>query len=212
MDDLRVAPVMAYGDWQNNGEMIEDCARLGYLQIGWRVLDPTYGLGTFWKLWRPVALTACDLDKTKSPVGDSVDFTALPWADRSFDAVVLDPPYKLNGTPDPAIDARYGTDTPTRWQDRMALIRAGITECARVLGDGYLLLKCADQVCSGKVRWQTDEFTETARSCGLGKVDRLDFPSYRPQPDGRAQVHARRNTSTLLVFKRGWSSSDRTDA
>ena len=90
----------------------------------------------------------------------------------------------------------------------MALIRAGIGECARVLADGYLLLKCMDQVCSGKVRWQTDEFTEHARRCGLGKVNKSDFPSYRPQPSGRSQKHARRNTSSLLVFQRGYTSSD----
>lgn len=203
-----VAPVLAFGDWPTNAEMIEDCARLGYLRSDWKTLDPTYGLGTFWKRWRPTDLVMCDLMEAKSPIGYSVDFTALPFADRSFDCVVFDPPYKLNGTPDEAVDARYGVHVPTRWQDRMVLIRRGIEECARVLGDGYLLLKCQDQVCSGRKRWQTDEFTKHADLCGLGKVDRLDLDSYRPQPNGRRQVHARTNTSTLLVFKRDWWTSD----
>jgi hypothetical protein len=203
-----VAPVMAFGDRQDNGVLIEDCASLGYLRADWATLDPTYGEGTFWKRWRPDHLVGCDLDPTRSPIGRAVDFTELPWDDRSFDAVVFDPPYKLNGTPDEAIDQRYGVHLPTRWQDRMALIRRGLEECARVLGDGYLLVKCQDQVCSGRVRWQTDEFTKHAETLGLGKVDRLDFPSYRPQPNGRRQVHARRNTSSLLVFKRGWWTSD----
>ncbi len=200
------SPVMAFGAWPSNAEMIEDCARLGYLRPEWRTLDPTYGYGTFWKLWRPTELVACDLDLARSPAGFPVDFTDLPFRDEAFDAVVFDPPYKLNGTPDPAADLRYGIQVPTRWQDRMALIRRGLEECSRVLGGGYLLVKCQDQVCSGRVRWQTDEFTVHARLCGLGKVDRFDFPSYRPQPNGRRQVHARRNTSSLLIFTRGWVS------
>lgn len=209
------SPVMAFGEWASNAEMIEDCARLGYLRKTDYVLDATYGQGTFWKRWSPNQLLANDLYVTpKTKIGNVVgfrrfDFTAFPenW-ERSFDCVVFDPPYKLNGTPDVGIDQRYGVHEPTRWQDRMALIRRGIEECARVLGKGYLLVKCQDQVCSGKVRWQTDEFTDHAKRCGLGKVDRFDFPSYRPQPNGRRQVHARRNNSTLLVFKRGWWTSD----
>ena len=35
--------------WATNAEMIEDVARLGYLDGS--VLDVTYGLGTFWKNW-----------------------------------------------------------------------------------------------------------------------------------------------------------------
>lgn len=197
-------PVMAFGDWRSNADLIADCARLGYLHEDWYTLDPTYGAGTFWKAWRPVTLVATDIDPRRSPWGDSVDFTKLPWSDRLFDAVVFDPPYKLNGTPDPTVDKRYGIHQPARWQDRMELIRLGVHECARVLGRGYLLIKCQDQVCSGKVRWQTDEITKWAAACGLGKVDRLDFPTYRPQPKGRRQVHAARNTSQMLIFKRGW--------
>ncbi len=206
MTTAMVKPVMAFGGWRNNAEMVEDCARLGYLRSDWHTLDPTYGHGTFWKRWRPARLFACDLDLTRSPVGFPVDFTDLPFGDERFDAVVFDPPYKLNGTPDPAADLRYGTQLPTRWQDRMALIRRGLEECSRVLGAGYLLVKCQDQVCSGKVRWQTDMVTDHLRRLGLGKVDRFDYPSWRPQPAGRRQVHAARNTSQMLVFRRGWAS------
>lgn len=200
-------PVMAINQWRSNAELIEDCARLGYLRREWVTLDPTFGHGTFWKNWCPETLVACDLDPAKSPIGHAVDFTALSyWPDGFFDAVVFDPPYKLNGTPDDTVDKRYGVHTPTRWQDRMELIEDGIDECSRVLGEGYFLLKCQDQVCSGKVRWQTRVFADRARVNGLGLVDRFDFVSYRAQPAGRRQVHARRNASTLLVFRRGWTS------
>jgi hypothetical protein len=201
------APVMAIHNWASNADLIAACARLGYLQPDWVTLDPTYGYGTFWQTWRPNHLTASDLDRDKSPAGFSVDFTELPWDDNTFDAVVFDPPYKLNGNPSDTdgSDERYGVHVYTDWRERMRLIRDGITECDRVYnGTGTLLLKCQDQVCSGKERWQTIEFANHAATLGLGLVDRFDILSYRPQPAGRRQVHARRNSSTLLVFKRGW--------
>lgn len=213
MSGLAVAlPVMAYGSWPNNGALIADVARLGYLDG--RVLDCTFGYGTFWRDWQPGLLVRWDLDPAKSPdCLDGVDFTRLPVGDRSFDAVVFDPPYKLNGRPDAAVDERYGVHEVSRWQDRMALMRAGLVECCRV-ARLHVLVKCQDQVCSGRVRWQTDEMTDAARAQGFGKVDRFDFETYRPQPgsnpDGspRRQVHARRNTSSLLVFRRNWWTSD----
>lgn len=199
-----MSEILAIDKWASNADLIADCAKLGYLRWDWFTLDPTYGHGTFWQKWRPDELYACDASPEKSPCGLSIDFTAMPFADRYFDCVVFDPPYKLNGTPDEAVDARYGVDVPTRWQDRLDLIRRGVVECARVLGDGYLLVKCQDQVCSGKVRWQTVDVIIQAGVCGLHLVDRFDFLSHRPQPAGRRQVHARRNASTLLVFKRDW--------
>lgn len=201
-----LGPVMSIDKWPTNGELIRDCARLGYLRSDWKTLDPTWGYGTFWKLWRPLDLVASDIDPDKSPVGYSVDFTDMPWSSASMRCVVFDPPYKLNGNPSDTdgADERYGVHVYTDWRDRMKLILAGVDECARVLGDGYLLVKCQDQVCSGKKRWQTDAITHRAERWGLGKVDRLDIMSYRPQPEGRSQRHARQCSSQLLVFKRGW--------
>jgi SAM-dependent methyltransferase len=196
--------IKAATNWPTNGDMIADVARLGYLQPDWAVLDTSHGLGTFWTRWRPeTPLTACDLNQDKSPWGVSVDFRSMPFGDAEFDAVVLDGPYRLNGTPDATFDERYGTDEVSTWQDRMQLIRDGITECVRVLKPkGILLVKCADQVCSGKVRWQTIDFTLHAEKHGCELVDSLLFLGGRPQPAGRRQIHARRNYSTLLIFRK----------
>lgn len=192
-------PVMAVDRWPTNGHLIADCARLGYLYG--RVLDCTWGQGTFWNEYLPDELWACDGDLDKSPLGEAVDFRALPFSPRFFDCVVFDPPYKLNGT-DQGEGKRYGTEKPMRWQDRMELIAHGTVECARVLGDGYLLVKCQDQVCSGSVRWQTELVADAANLMGLSRVDRFDFIGGRPQPEGRSARHARHNASQLLVFKR----------
>lgn len=211
-----MAEILSFGTYKNNAEVIVACRDLGYLDDESSVWDSTYGEGNFWNLWRPKCLFATDLDENKGRHNHQaflygghdqggVDFTDTGFSDRIFYNVVFDPPYKLNGTEQIYIENDiYGVRESARWQDRMDLIRRGVVECARVLGDGYLLVKCQDQVCSGKIRWQTDEVTKWAAECGLGKVDRLDMVSYRPQPKGRSQKHSRRNTSSMLIFKRGW--------
>lgn len=205
----------------DNGELIADVVKLGYIQRHDRVLDATYGKGTFWKTWKPMHLTYHDIKV------DGVDFRDLPYTDDHFEVVVFDPPYKLNGTPDETVDERYGVDVPADWRERMKLMHEGVLECLRVLAPkGYLLVKCQDQVCSGKVRWQTDAFTEWLCGARWGpdeehgewspepqpgpcrKVDQLHFLGYRAQPDGRRQVHARHNFSTLLIFKKGERSDN----
>lgn len=206
-----MSAILAAHAWPTNAHLIEDVAALGHLRAEWSTLDPTYGLGVFWKRWRPEALTCHDLDPAEAPHGPA-DFRALPYRADAFDAVVFDPPYKLNGTPSDA-EERYGTHKATRWQDRMALIERGVQECARVVKPGgYLLVKCQDQVCSGKVRWQTDLVTNALELYGWEKVDRMDLLSYRPQPAGTSQVHARRNSSQLLVFRAGTETVTRSSS
>jgi SAM-dependent methyltransferase len=203
--------VMAAHNWATNADLIADCAKLGYLHEDWLTLDCTYGEGVFWRKFRPQQLVCSDLvakgDHALAAMFGGfmrADFTALPFADNTFQAVVFDPPYRLNGTPTQAMDERYGIHTPTRWQDRMSLMQCGFIECHRVLAPGgFLLVKCQNQVCSGRVRWQVDIFGYIGLLLGMEKVDQLDFlTNPRPQPEGRRQQHARRNASTLLVFRK----------
>lgn len=195
------ASVLAAYAWPTNGHLMADVARLGYLNGS--VLDVTYGKGVFWKIYKPLDLT------THAIKIDGVDFRHLPHPDRSFDVVVLDPSFKLNGTPTKDVDERYGVDVPSRWQDRMQMIRDGMTECSRV-ARYYLLLKCQAQVVSGHVRWQDLEFANHGISLGLTLVDRFDMlGTGRPQPertrrDGNPSVqqHAYGRPSSLLVFQK----------
>jgi hypothetical protein len=92
--------------WPTNGHLIADAAKL-HISPDAVVLDPTYGRGTWWTVFRPAHLIAHDLHL------DGVDFRALPEPDDAVDVVAFDPPYKLNGTPTPAVDARYGWTAPT---------------------------------------------------------------------------------------------------
>lgn len=197
-------PIRRATRWTTNGDLIAACHQLGYIRDEDKVLDPTYGNGRWWTTWKPKALVASDLNPAKSPFGIGVDFLELPWPSPEFDVVAFDPPYKLNGTATPAIDEPYGVEVYASWCDRHDLIAMGMTECARVLRPGgILLVKCQDQVCGGRVRWQTLEFANHGiDAIGMRLVDRLDMLGGRPQPKGRTQRTAHANYSTLLVFQK----------
>lgn len=194
-----------------NATIIRDCVTLGYIPdaVGSAVLDVTWGLGKFWTLVHPAGLLGSDLDPAKSPTGTLVDFTALPYADGFARAVIFDPPYKLDPSPSASgpsysnMNHKYGVIVGTSPAVLHPLICEGITECVRVLGKkGHLLVKCQAQINSGREYWQDREFADHAEAQGCKMVDRFDLVGHRPQPAGRRQLHARRNHSTLLVFKK----------
>ena len=171
-----------------NAQAIHDLYRLGYLRDSDAILDVTWGEGAFWNTWTPARLVGTDLDPERAR--DQVaDFTNLSFENNSFDVVVFDPPYKLNGTSQKgdARDIRYGVAGDYRpRRDVQASINAGIGEGARV-ARRVLLVKCQDQTSSGSRRWQVFDATTTAIAIGCRLVDRLDVWSYRPQPAGRTQ-------------------------
>ena len=63
------------------------------------------------------------------------------------------------------------------------------------------MAKCMDQVCSGRVHWQTHMMAAHAEALGCRLVDSILVLGEREQPSGRRQVHVRRNYSTLLVLE-----------
>lgn len=221
MSDIEPVPILAALDWPENGHLIAACARLGYLDESWVTLDPTYGAGTWWKFWRPRDLV------TFNRAEDGSDFRNLPLEDASVDAVAFDPPYVSKGGRETsgiiAMDERYGQDdapaTPALLQD---LIDQGLTEMVRVCRKrGVILVKCQDYVSSGRY-WNGTYLTQrhAIETLGLHQIDRFEHyvKSPRPQPkrtrkgppgpDGKPtripspQVHARRNLSTLFVFRK----------
>lgn len=193
--------IRCIGDRRTNAELMADCAALGYLPEP--VLDATYGEGRFWNDYRPRILITNDLDPTTGAQWHH-DFRRLPQNSNSMRTVVLDPPYKLNGTSHgtgPATsDKGYGVDVYMPVAERHQMICDGITECVRV-SHGYVLVKCMDQVNAGSVCWQTRLFADAGEAAGATLVDTLHVNGYRKQPEGRRQLHARRDYSTLLVFE-----------
>lgn len=196
--------ILAATAWPKNADLIADVARLGYLNRDDYVVDPTYGRGKWWTIWRPDRLVAHDIDI------DGVDFRRLPHIAETFDVVAFDPPYvsvggrSTTGLPD--FHDRYGMDdAPKSPADLQRLIDGGLTEAWRVVRPGgIVLVKCQDYVSSGKLWPGTHRTLSAAYDFGFELLDRLEHVSLkpRPQPKGRRQVHARRNLSTLFVLKR----------
>lgn len=187
-------------DVRTNGELMAQCAELGYLPG--TVLDMTYGLGAFWNRYRPHTLIA--MDRYAGHVDLTADAICLPFANASIATVVYDPPYKLNGTSTGyglgAMDERYGVHgSYVPAAARHALLLDGVSEALRV-ATRYVLVKCADQISSGRYNAQTFMVWQRAMEHGATMVDMLHVVGGREQPSGTRQLHARRNYSSLLVF------------
>jgi DNA modification methylase len=198
--------ILAFGSRRTNAQLMNDCEDLGYIKG--RVLDCTYGKGSFWEIV-PEDFTASDLEPSK-PWVLKRDFTNLPldWFE-TFDTVVFDPPYKMNGTSTgkgpSALDAGYGVTSYRSIVQLKQLHYDGLVECIRVAKPGgHILVKCQDQISSGNYQPQEFWMHTTARARGCDIVDKLFVRGHRPQPAGRRQLHARRDYSTLLVFRK-WS-------
>ena len=70
-----------------------------------------------------------------------------------------------------------------------------------VRSKGTLLVKCMDQVVSGKKVWQTHLVTNAVTESGdFTLEDRMDM-LITPRKQ-RSQIHSRQNYSTLLIFRR----------
>lgn len=216
-----MAEILAATQWPSNAELIAAVHELGYLRDDDHVLDPTYEKGVWWKVWRPDKLT------THHRAADGSDFRALPYSDGLFDAIAYDPPYVCPGgrktSTVPEMHDRYGMNeggaadpdfrTPAELQ---AIINAGLTEMARLVAPartkkegGIIVAKCQNYIWSGEF-FEGAEFTrDHAKAIGLVVVDRLEYltnpgPQPKVNPDGspRGQFHARRNLSTLWVFRK----------
>lgn len=179
MDDT---PIMAVGRWRDNAHLMADVARMEPGYLDGTVLDATYGDGKFWTKHRPARLVTNDLHK---PADHALDFRTFSeqLGDGTFDSVVFDPDYKLNGTPAVgSMDIAYGTAENLSRTDRLGKIVAGAMECYCVTRR-WLLVKCMDQVEGGRMRWQTDMVTRAVEDLGGRKVERFDLlGGGRPQP------------------------------
>jgi len=197
-------PILAAQYWNNNSELIADCARLGYLDKDWLTLDPTYGKGNWWNDFRPHRLVAHDIAM------DGVDFRKLPYPDNHFDAVAYDPPYvSVGGRTTTGIKEFYDAygleEAPLTPSGLQMYINMGLSEAYRVVKPkGIVLVKCQDYISSGKLWTGVYHTQEWARVLGFKTEDIFLFlaKKSRAQPGGRRQVHARRNVSTLFVLRK----------
>jgi hypothetical protein len=216
----------------DNAELFAQILAL-HVPRGSLVADVTFGLGAFWKkvpagAYRVLASDIALKPEVRAPEGftlqSGVDCRALPHADASLDALVLDPPYMeglyrrevghMAGSGTHAAFRRaYSHSAATeatadapRWHDAVVDLyaRAG-REAHRVLRPGgALIVKCQDEVSANTQRLTHVELITGYESLGMYCKDlfvlvRANSPAISRL---KTQVHARKNHSYFLVFAR----------
>lgn len=181
---------------------------------GSTVADVTYGKGVFWRKVPEgtYRLLATDLK-------DGVDCRSLPYGDASIDCVVFDPPYMH--TPGGTAHVNHqnyedyyrnnsaGNGPGRKYHEAVLdLYFKAADEARRVLRDmGIYVVKCGDEVCANRQRLTHVELINELAQKGFAVEDL--FVLVRNNRPGVTrvirQVHARKNHSYFLVFRKAGS-------
>ena len=175
-----------------------------YAKDGDVIADVTYGNGNFWK---KVDLVRYDFYPSDIKT-NGYDFRSLPYDDNFFDIVAFDPPY-MHGSSAPIhanLDKPYGNNQRESWGRKYvySLYFDGIKESLRILKQsGILLVKCQDQIESGKNYFDHIIIYDMAKEMNFIAED-LFILSRNQVPMMRHpyQLHARKNHSYMWVFRK----------
>ncbi|WHZ28061.1 MAG: hypothetical protein OJF51_002859 [Nitrospira sp.] len=182
-----------------------------YVLPGSTIADVTYGKGVFWKRVPKNLYRLLGTD-----ISTGTDCRALPYSDTSLDCVVLDPPYMHT----PGGTAHVGhqnyegyyknnvaqNGSAKKYHEAVLdlYFQAG-REAHRVLGnEGIFIVKCADEVCANQQRLTHIELTNEYSSNGFVIEDLFVLTRANRPGVSRIlkQVHARKNHSYFLVFRK----------
>lgn len=166
-------------------------------------LDPCFGKGNFWSIYKPKRLIKHDLFLL-----DEVDARNLPEEDNSVDIVVLDLPLVSKGGRNTSgmkeFDAAYGLKRAPKSPEALHLVIAvAMVEAYRVLKRGGLLInKSCDYISSGKYIPGHFWVVRDALKTGFFQVDEIIHyrGSLGPQPPNRGQKHSHRSHSFYSIF------------
>jgi hypothetical protein len=188
----------------NNSDLVKKVSDF-YIKDGEVVADVTYGKGVF---WRKVDLDRINLLKTDIiTIDPPVDFRNLPYDEDSINHVVFDPPY-MHTPGKPIVDERYKNSSTTSKMYHTDIMndiyKKGMIEAYRVMKEnGYLFVKCQDEIESGYQRWSHIEIYDIAKNIGFyGKDFFVLKPTSNPGIQYKKQQHARKNHSYLWVFQK----------
>jgi hypothetical protein len=189
-----------YGD---NSDLILRVCQL-HLAPEHSIADLTYGNGTFWRKVGPHIRSRVTASDLVTVAGARFDMRSTPYADKSFDVVVLDPPYVHTANATHLTASRYNAHTTAAHShdDIRALYRDGMKEAARI-ARRQIWVKCKDEIEGGRQCWSHIEIFEDAKAFGLYARDMfILIPSSAGITDRwRNQYHARKAHSYLWVFE-----------
>jgi DNA methylase len=182
-----------------------------YVPPGSKIADITYGGGVF---WRNVPKNHYRLVATDIKTG--VDCRALPYESGSLDCVVFDPPYMHTPGGTAHVNHQnyenyYGNNVAANGSDKkyheavLDLYFKTAHEAKRVLRpEGIFIVKCMDEVCANQQRLTHVELINEFSNHGFIVEDL--FVLLRNNLPGVSrilrQVHARKNHSYFLIFRK----------
>lgn len=192
-----------------NDEVFPNVLKL-YVPAGSKIADITFGQGVFWK---KVEKGAYNVRPSDIKIG--IDCRSLPYDNASFDCVVFDPPYMH--TPGGTAHQNHqnfelyyvnngASNSEKKYHEAVLdLYFRGSAEAHRVLRPGGVLIaKCQDEVCANKQRLTHVEVINELATMGF-VVEDLFVVVRRNKPGVSRvlkQVHARKNHSYFLVFRK----------
>lgn len=190
----------------SNAHQFPDILRL-YVPEGSTVADVTWGKGVFWQSVETdkYNLLATDL----RPEHGGVDMRAVPYADDSLDAFIIDPPYMHTpGSIKESVARAYynNNDAAMSVDDLIGKYVDAFKEAWRCLHNGgVIIVKCQDTVESGKQRLVHVHLIDHLWKIGFVAEDLFIMvqdkkPTYDPK--WTVQKHARKNHSYFLVFRK----------
>lgn len=192
----------------SNDEVFSQILSL-FVSPGSKVADVTYGKGVFWR-----KIPEGEYELHSSDLSTGTDCRNLPYEDESFCAVILDPPYMHT----PGGTAHQGhqnyenyyknnaTSSTAKYHEAVLelYLDAG-KEAYRVLGwEGFLIVKCQDEVCANQQRLTHVEVINAYLDLGLICQDLFVVKSKNKPGVSRIlrQRHARKNHSYFLIFRK----------
>lgn len=195
-----------------NADLFPDILKL-YVPEGSLIADVTWGKGVFWKNVDTDLYTVVASDVL--PVGDvATDFYHLPYPHNTFDAVVFDPPYMAGhvGAQGPKSGSRIKDALSQRYQvynrninlveDVFEQYLRGLREIERVaISTGVVIVKCQDQVESGRNKWLHNWLYNWAVTNRWDVVDLFIMIRTSVTMRHTHQVHARKNHSFFWVWR-----------
>lgn len=190
-----------------------------YVPLGSEIADVTYGKGVFWK-----KVNTSDYRLHCSDIKTGVDCRNLPYENESMDCVVLDPPYMegfyrrkfdhlaghgafssfREAYSDGSVSPQSG-QSPKYHDAVLAMYYSAGQEALRVLKNkGVLIVKCQDEVSANRQRLTHVEIiNEYARRGFLVEDLFVMIRNNRPNVSTLIkQIHARKNHSYFLVFRK----------
>jgi hypothetical protein len=192
-----------------NDEVFPHVLKL-YVPEGARVADITFGKGVFWK-----SVPKGSYHVRPSDIKMGIDCRALPYESATYDCVVFDPPYMHTpgGTAhqnhqnfELYYDNNRTSNSEKKYHEAVLdLYFRGSEEAYRILRpDGIFIVKCQDEVCANTQRLTHVEIINELRNIGFA-VEDLFVVMRRNKPGVSRvlkQVHARKNHSYFLVFRK----------